>query len=658
MTEADERTQASQAPGALTRRPGITDVSRAFRLILCRDLESAAVAGVHIAHASDIWDLIETIWASPEAKHRQLAESLRIVRSAHESALPSTNPGPTKLDALYRAMQDRWRKMGLGPQYKHLISKEPRFSERSVRSNLAQTLERGKAEWSDMCRQFDRLGWQRDTAPAVTILGVEAFRLLGADEVIASELIAVELLEADVAKGRRAEHLTQAQAARLLTFGEAMDELPATDIFYSVSALQYAPPPVILDTLRRCLRCVKDGGYAVFQLPASLHDYTFDSADYLNPGEGGEIMAFHCVPQADILAILADEGFRVVEVLPDERASVFGLSYTYFARRGFGGIITASATAGDALSISGALSFAGQGRTADKLDAPNVPEKIVEHLYQAVLGRNADAPGLEHYTEMIWDDGCDDRTVTSMLIGSAEYRERVGGVVAGHAEQQLHDCHLLLPAETDANPLRDPWVLPYLLDRCATGSALLDLGTGIGIFSATAARRIDARGRVYAATPSGEDLSLFLRNLSVNKLENVELLPIAEGRGVAAASSAVVLDQLRPFLRKIDILRMDASGIANRVLYGALDLIRSDRPTMFLEYAHSREDERSQLQATRLLKLLVGMGYRCEILHREQPRQRVDAGEAVATVEAAWKVWSRAGGTHLDLCFHPVLSRG
>ncbi|MDF0490490.1 hypothetical protein PX554_20370 [Sphingomonas sp. H39-1-10] len=653
------------APGT-ARRPGIADVARGFQLFLGRELENVAVAGVHIASAPDLWDLVEAIWNSPEARHRRLAEALAVIRSAHAQDAPVTSASVQELDDLYRVTCDRWHRNGLGQRHKWLSRGELRFNERSVRSNLALALERGQAEWAGLLGMLERLGWRPESQPAVTVLGVEAFRLLGAGPQAASRLVAIELLEADVARGHRAEQLAQGRAERLLHLGEARGDLPEADLFYSLSALQYAPPPVILDMLRRCLGAVRPGGCAVFQLPASLYDYDFDVAAHLSAEDAGRA-DFHCVAQADILALLAGQGFRLLEVIPDERASIFGLSYTYVAAKTVLGNLPASG-AGPAAALSDGDPGARAGTGPVETGPADIgsAEWLVQLLYHAVLGREADAQGLAHYANMIWDGYLDHRTLTSLLVGAPEYRQGAGApsAFADHVERDVAGGSLLVPADPAAPGEGEPWALPAFLDHCRPGSVVLDLGAGRGLFSLPAAKRVEDGGCVYAVAPDPSDWRLLVHNIARNRLENVELLPIApspaldgsETRAPAASDRAprVPLDLLLPFLRGVDVLRVDAANVEALALRGAIELIRRDRPVIFLEYAPRRADPRSGPQMARLLKVLGTIGYGTEILHRDQPRQLVDPDRAVETIEGAWKACARAGGTHLDLCLRPT----
>ncbi|RIA46303.1 FkbM family methyltransferase [Hephaestia caeni] len=691
MSRADEPAPPELQPRAdHPRRPGILDVRRGFQLFLGRELESVAVAGVHIANAPDVWDLVEAIWGSPEARNRRLAESLRIVRSAHDFVSPECNASARQLDDLYRSTFDRWRQHGLGKYHRELSRDEVRFGARSDRWNLEHSLERGKTEWADLQRMLGRLGWRGGSAEAVTVVGVEAFRMLGAGRQTASQLVAIEMLERDVARGHRAEELAQAQAAQLTCLADLPGDLPATALLYAVSSLQYAPPPVIIDLLRRCLGSVTIGGCAVVQLPAYLHGYSFDIVAYLSGDDETVWREFHCIPQAEILSLFAGKGFRLLEVIPDEKASIFGFSYTYVAERIGAGtrllVSTGTAEQGYAPDAgSHKIRKPVEGTDLGDLDAFIVSEWIVQLLYRSLLGRDADSEGLAHYANMIRHGALHDQTLTANLIGSPEYQQASGAIAAGHVEVESHGCRLLMPAEPVPKHGNEPWALPYMLDECRPGSVVLDLAAGRGLFSIPAAKHVRPEGRVYAIEPCPLNCQIIAHNITLNQLDNVELLPIElasllgderagrssaiggsvlDDAGSAAfsdsssrdAAPVISLDRLRPLLRKVDVIKVNATDGEYRASLGAIELIRGDRPTIFLEYAHLLQDGLSETLATEVLKLFAELGYGFEILHREQPRQLVGSGHVVQTIHQASKAWVRAGGSLLQLCLRPLKS--
>lgn len=312
-----------------SRRPTLSDVGRAYRLFLGRDLESASTAGFHIANAPDLWDLVEAIYLCPEAHYRRASAAAADMRAAQGRPSPELYASPAQLDALRRLTIDAWNANGLGQYDQSLRRNEAPFAARSIRWNLEKALERGQAEAAELFAMLGRLGWQLSVM-TMTVLGTQAFRMLGA----APDLVGIELLDSDRTLALQAKTLAgDVGDIRSLSALDHAVDLPATDLFYSVAALQYLPPPLLLDMLGRYLDSVRPGGAAVFQVPCHLHDYRFGVEAYLSGEARDTAGELHCVPQSRILSLLADRGFRLLHVSPDERIENFGHSYFFVAER-------------------------------------------------------------------------------------------------------------------------------------------------------------------------------------------------------------------------------------------------------------------------------------------------------------------------------------
>lgn len=315
------------------RQSMISDVVRGYGLFLGRGLEGVSIAGFHIANSPELWGLVETIYNCPEAQYRRICQSFERVRSLHPEENGSVTASDEQLQELYALTVEQWRLRGPGRYHLELTRGEPRFEARSVRWNLQGILERGRAEGADLFARLGKHGWRVEPGATMTVLGVEAYRLLDAAESADLKFVGAELADADLEWSRKAAEMRDIAGAQACEATSFNSHMPPSDIFYSVSALQYAPPPVILDMLGQALRQVKCGGFAAFQLPSHLHAYRFSTEGYL-AGEGRiEAGELHCVHQAEILSLLAKEGFYTLEVIPDERAGSFGFSYFFIARK-------------------------------------------------------------------------------------------------------------------------------------------------------------------------------------------------------------------------------------------------------------------------------------------------------------------------------------
>lgn len=130
-------------------------------------------------------------------------------------------------------------------------------------------------------------------------------------------------------------------------------------------------------------------------------------------------------------------------------------------------------------------------------------------------------------------------------------------------------------------------------------SIVLDIGAHIGAFTIPTARRV---AKVFAFEPQEDVREVLQKNLEINDIRNVEVLPYAVGwkSGVGKYTSqptdngsvglrnegekevrVVSLDELD--LPPMDFIKVDVEGMELQVLAGARDTIIRCRPTLFLE---------------------------------------------------------------------------
>jgi FkbM family methyltransferase len=317
-------------------------------------------------------------------------------------------------------------------------------------------------------------------------------------------------------------------------------------------------------------------------------------------------------------------------------------------------------------------------------------EETVQLLYRALLGRDADAGGLRHYADLLLSGDIDEESLANALLGSSEYRHRADTrtALAGHAVAKMLECSLLVPenpgliAELESAAGYEPWVLPYFLEQCRPGGGVLDIGASIGAFALPAARRVGPEGVVYAVEAAPLNCRLLAQSIALNRLDNIMLLPVAVSDVLGHAQMlrqshtnnnilepsdeahladlhshdvipVVPLDLFRPALRRVDLVKMDIEGMEYRATQGAITLIETDRPVVFLEYSPRFQRRLSGVSGDALIRLFQELGYTFEILHRDRPRQTVTDTDPAAAIDAAWASHVKDGGSHLDLCLRP-----
>ena len=85
--------------------------------------------------------------------------------------------------------------------------------------------------------------------------------------------------------------------------------------------------------LRLFLDKLKPGGYAFFQLPCHIYDYSFDADRYL-AGEGKyQAMEMHALPQKYVFEAMYRHGLQPIEIWPFPVIGPIGISYVFLARK-------------------------------------------------------------------------------------------------------------------------------------------------------------------------------------------------------------------------------------------------------------------------------------------------------------------------------------
>lgn len=174
---------------------------------------------------------------------------------------------------------------------------------------------------------------------------------------------------------------------------------------------------------------------------------------------------------------------------------------------------------------------------------------------------------------------------------------------------------------------------------------VLDIGANVGTTSlAFAAARPD--GVVFAFEPGSAIRGVLTRNLQINDLHNVTVVPVALGDEVATfalvqamagnpgssflsqpsqsagASADVVstqrLDDWAGSRSDVSFIKMDVEGFEVKVIRGGAETIRRCRPIIVAE-VHAAALERQGSSRQELLQTLSGLGYTCCALEAGRP---------------------------------------
>jgi FkbM family methyltransferase len=179
------------------------------------------------------------------------------------------------------------------------------------------------------------------------------------------------------------------------------------------------------------------------------------------------------------------------------------------------------------------------------------------------------------------------------------------------------------------------------LDRTLRrGMTVVDVGANDGLYTLFAAGRVGRRGRVLAFEPSSRERRVLNRNIALNRLRNVVVIPSALAnepgqatlqiapslhgghntlggfahKGVdAIATEQVEVETLdavvaRLAITKVDAIKVDVEGAELKVLEGARDVLHRSRPVLLIE---ANDDALRKQEATTadLVTLLRSLGY-------------------------------------------------
>ena len=282
-----------------------------------------------------------------------------------------------------------------------------------------------------------------------------------------------------------------------------------------------------------------------------------------------------------------------------------------------------------------------------------VEESDVRAAYRLLLGREPDPDGWHNFSAMVG------RAPVSELVGSllssAEFRstpmheavqrrerDDLELVEIGDGLRLLVSPHDLLNAGMLRSGSYEVHLSAALDQRLRAGDVVCAVGANIGFHVVRAARRVGPEGHVFAFEAHPANAQLVARNVALNRLTNVTVLPLAlsDTRGlhrhVAAQGTngyveplgatphgasedspllqAVCLDDLRSLIGRVDVLQIDVEGSEARVLRGATRTIEELEPTIFSELCLGQLQRTSGTSGEEYLEPLRRLGYTFDAL--------------------------------------------
>ena len=172
----------------------------------------------------------------------------------------------------------------------------------------------------------------------------------------------------------------------------------------------------------------------------------------------------------------------------------------------------------------------------------------------------------------------------------------------------------------------EPKTTKFIKDNLKKGQVFYDIGANVGYFSLLASKLVGGRGTVYAFEPSPENIKYLEKNIKINKISNVVVIPKAImdvsgkidlynnvvpghtstiGTGEKLSVEAVALDDLK--LRKPDFIKIDVEGAEMNVLKGMKKLLETDKELTIIVESFNQD----------AIEFLVDRGFKVITTERE-----------------------------------------
>lgn len=172
----------------------------------------------------------------------------------------------------------------------------------------------------------------------------------------------------------------------------------------------------------------------------------------------------------------------------------------------------------------------------------------------------------------------------------------------------------------------------------APGMVFFDVGAHIGQYTLVASQAVGATGQVHSFEPDPDTYKWLQRNARLNRLNNVQLTPMALSNesGIRqlylATSQSIGCNSLSPpsnysgntchiecttvdayvemkGIQRVDLIKVDVEGAEGSVLQGASSLLRSEnKPIIIMEFEEARQKALGS-SCAKLADVLTSNGY-------------------------------------------------
>jgi len=261
----------------------------------------------------------------------QITHDFLIANHTYDALNIEVDVPPAILKQMFKRIKSEWSELGETEPYWSVITSDE-FRSKNIKQHLGSFLKSGQTN----------VEWMRNIARrnGVALGGNQTCLELGCgvgrvtlplsemfDHVTGFDVSPGNLAECDaLIKAKGANNIT----THLMTAIEDIHNAPDFDVLFSIIVMQHNPPPVQKYLLKVLLSKIRPGGVAYFQLPTYLPGYAFNATEYLASSEHG--MEMHALPMKQVLKLLRDNSFEVLEVIQDQFTGMQG-SHSFFATK-------------------------------------------------------------------------------------------------------------------------------------------------------------------------------------------------------------------------------------------------------------------------------------------------------------------------------------
>jgi SAM-dependent methyltransferase len=317
--------------------PGLTPqvISAAYRLLLDREPEDEQVTKRALGYGTRA-QLLQAILSSNEFRRRNplITRLNNLPLELPRLDIDADLAGPDR-DRLFEHIKAKWTSLGEAKPHWSVLS-NPLFAGEITPEVEQRFYGTGAVELKEVQALLDRAGRSTDEFADMVEYGCGLGRMTLQFGRIIPRVTGLDISTAHL---RLARDMAERMGAANVAFETA--DLPdfgmrdPFDFWYSRIVLQHNPPPLIKAILRRALERLRPGGVAIFQVPTHSVNYSFGLEAYIGSRDGAGDIEMHCLPQRDVLDVVAETGCRPCEIREDRSVNIpqYWISNTFVVEK-------------------------------------------------------------------------------------------------------------------------------------------------------------------------------------------------------------------------------------------------------------------------------------------------------------------------------------